>query len=421
MKTITTLLFISLLSLLTFNNINAQCVSPGLKFVNPTLVSGTALSEGAIYKFPEVITGVDCYIKLKKLNGGAVLISMETPGQGYADAWQPIISGPGAPANNKSWIDWEISFKTTAGTDYSFPCLDISAIDVDGDNSVIGEFIESAGHASYGIPSPTFLTLTNPAVGALEAQAPIINRPSIDTSALDVRITFSYTGKDKIELKLGSKVYAAGASAPDRLNCIYFKKMTFNNYIVLPVKYVSLNALASDNKVNLNWSTDNEVNNNYFEVERSFDGRNFTSIAMVMDALTVSGNNRYYGMRDNANLLTGKSIVYYRLKQVDIKGAFNYTSTIVVKLQPSKSNSMQVAPNPFNENLSLSFSAPASSIAVIRLQTVTGQSVIKRNIPVSNGSNTVQLGSLGELPRGIYAAQVVINGIIVHNQKVIKG
>ena len=106
MKTITTLLFISLLSLLTFNNINAQCVSPGLKFVNPTLVSGTALSEGAIYKFPEVITGVDCYIKLKKLNGGAVLISMETPGQGYAVALQPIICGPVEPSNKKSFIYW---------------------------------------------------------------------------------------------------------------------------------------------------------------------------------------------------------------------------------------------------------------------------------------------------------------------------
>jgi len=346
---------------------------------------------------------------------------METPGQGYADAWQPIISGPGAPANNKSWIDWEISFKTTAGNDYSFACMAISAIDVDGDNSVIGEFVESEGHASYSIPSPSFLTLTNKSDGTLEAQAPIVNRPSIDTSALDVRISFFYNNKDKIKLKLGSKVYATGISAPERLNCIYFKKMTFDNYVVLPVRYVSLNALATDNKVNLNWSTDNEVNNNYFEVERSFDGRNFTSIAMVMDALTMSDNNKYYGMRDNANLLTGKSIVYYRLKQVDIKGAFSYTPTIVVKLQSSGSSSMQVAPNPFNENLSLSFSAPASSIAVIRLQTVTGQSVIKRNITVNNGSNTVQLGSLGELPRGVYAAQVVINGIIVHNQKVIKG
>lgn len=422
MKTTFTSLIISLLSLLIIhNNANAQCTAPSLKFANPSLVSGTALSEGAIYKFPNITAGIDCYIKLKKLNGGATLVSMETPGQGYADAWQPIIGGPGAPANNKSWIDWEISFKTNAGSNYSFPCLDISAIDVDGDNSVIGEFIESDGHASYSIPSPTFLTLTNKPGGALEAQAPIINRPSIDTSALDVRISFSYNGKEKIELKLGSKVYGLGASAPERLNCIYFKRMTMNNYIVLPVKYVSFDALASDNKVNLNWSTDNEVNNNYFEVERSFDGRNFSSIAVVLDALTVSGNNKYYGMRDNALALGGKSIAYYRLKQVDVKGDFTYTSTIAVRLSATGNNSMQVAPNPFNENLSLSFSATVSAPAIIRLQTVTGQSIVKRNINITNGSNTIQLGSLGDLPRGIYAAQVVVNGVVLHNQKVIKG
>ena len=48
---------------------------------------------------------------------------------GYADAWQPIIDGPGTPLGNKSWIDWAVSFKSSAtGLNYPFTCLVICAI-----------------------------------------------------------------------------------------------------------------------------------------------------------------------------------------------------------------------------------------------------------------------------------------------------
>jgi hypothetical protein len=90
MKTIfTTLIALMFLVLVQFD-VKAQCIGPDLKFANPTLVSGTALSEGAIYKFPDITPGIDCYIKLVKFNGGATLVSMETPGMGYGDAWHPI-------------------------------------------------------------------------------------------------------------------------------------------------------------------------------------------------------------------------------------------------------------------------------------------------------------------------------------------
>lgn len=86
MKTISTSVIIFVMLILLNINLKAQCLSPELKFANPELVSGIALSEGAIYKFPNIATGIDCFIKLVKLNGGATLIIMETPGQGYGDA-----------------------------------------------------------------------------------------------------------------------------------------------------------------------------------------------------------------------------------------------------------------------------------------------------------------------------------------------
>lgn len=43
------------------------------------------------------MAGVDCFIKVTGMYGGAYLVAMETPGQGYPDAWQPIIDEMGAP------------------------------------------------------------------------------------------------------------------------------------------------------------------------------------------------------------------------------------------------------------------------------------------------------------------------------------
>lgn len=401
-------------------NVHAQCVTPNLKFANPVLVSGTPLTEGAIYKFPEITPGIDCYIKLAKLNGGAVLISMETPGQGYPDAWQPIIDGPGTPAGNKSWIDWEISFKTTAGANYAFPCLDISAIDVDGDNSVIGEFIESDGHVSYSLPTPTLLTVTDMGNGKTEAQAPVTNRPSIDTSALDVRIHFLYNGKDNIQLKLGSTVFGSGLAATQRLNCIYFKKIIQTAYSILPVKYISFTALGSDKKVNINWSTDYEVNNNNFEVERSFDGLNFKTVAVVLDALTKNEGVKNYSFTDKSPALAGREIVYYRLKQVDVKASYTNSNMVMVRLLDNKGISIQVVPNPFIHKLSINFTATENGMATINLQNLNGQLAAAKTMFITKGNNNVQIGSLGSLPAGMYVAQVVVNGVVADYQKVIK-
>lgn len=419
MKTISTL-FISCILLILLNiNVKAQCISPDLKFANPVLVSGTALSEGAIYKFPNVTTGIDCYINLVKLNGGATLISMETPNQGYADAWQPIINGPGTPSGNKSWIDWDISFKTTAGDTYAFPCLDLSAIDIDGDNYTIGEFVESDGQVSYSLPSPTLLTITNMGSGRIEAQASITNRPGIDTMAQDARIGFLYNGQSNIQLKLGSKVLNGPGGATQRLNCMYFKKIILTSYSVLPVKYISFTAVAIEKKVDLNWLTDNEVNNNYFEVERSFDGTNFSSIGMIMDGFG-NGSNKSYRMSDNDKVLAGKEIAYYRLKQVDVNSRFSYSSVVMVRLQANKGITMQVSPNPFTDNLSIHFKAAANGTGLINMQNVTGQSVATKNMIFGKGDNTIQIANLGGLPKGVYVAKVIVNGMVADNQKIIK-
>ncbi len=427
MKTITTLFNVCIIAtLMTFslNSAKAQsgCSSPKLQFSNPTLVSGTALSTGATYKFPNVMTGVDCFIKIMSMNGGAYLVAMETPGQGYPDAWQPIIGGPGAPNLNRSWISFEISFKTTAGANYGFPCLDISAIDVDGDGGKIGEFIEADGHTSYTIPTGSLLTVTDLGSGKIRAQGPVTNRPSIDTSALDVRASFKYNGRDKIEVSLGSFVFNngyTGGVARERLNCIYFSKIV-GSFLLLPVTYRSFDAVAADKKVMLNWATESEMNNHHFEVERSFDNNSFKTIGMVMDAMSNNSGIKGYKFNDNSAELAGKKIAYYRLKQVDADNRSSYSKVVAVKLQADATIAMQAGPNPFVDRVNIGFESAANGNAEIRISNIAGKTMITKKYNVSNGYNNLQVNGLGTLSSGMYMVQVFVNGVAMDTQKMIK-
>ncbi|MEP6675206.1 MAG: T9SS type A sorting domain-containing protein [Ferruginibacter sp.] len=416
----------ALISLFTGYVTSAQCVSPKLSFKNPTLSSGTALHEGATYKFTNVTSGVDAFIEVKKINNGAVLVCMDTTNMGYNDAWQPVINGPSAPLGNKSSVEFEIRFKTTSGSNYSYPCLDLAAIDVDGDNARIREFVESQDYSSYNTPPATLMSLLDNLLDILnpgkEAKGPVANRIDIDTTALDVRINFKYQNKDKIRVTLGAYVdnVTSGAFETKRYSSLYFKQVSNTIVTTLPVTYTSFNASVNNKTVLLNWATSHEFNSNRFEVERSFDKTSFTTLGLVLDAISSSGDDRNYMYKDNSVELQGKTIAYYRLKQVDIDGRYTYSAIIAVRLQAQGVAQMQVSPNPFAEKIYVRFTATENATAEIRITDLAGKIVLDKKVSVNKGYNNITADGLVSLGNGMYIAQLLIDGVVVDNQKIIK-
>lgn len=119
----------------------------------------------------------------------------------------------------------------------------------------------------------------------------------------------------------------------------------------LPVELLYFKANAVDNKVvKLNWATATEINNEGFEVQRSKNGVDFEKIAWVNGA----GNSNeivQYQLFDNEPY-TGVS--YYRLKQIDFDGQYEYSNIEAVNLSRNNSDEnvvdFVVYPNPF-ENI----------------------------------------------------------------------
>jgi hypothetical protein len=103
--------------------------------------------------------------------------------------------------------------------------------------------------------------------------------------------------------------------------------------IALPLHLLEFNGHLQNDNASLNWKTENEQNTSHFEIERSTDGRNYTTVGNVA-AFNQPGIHNY-NYTDNIAALA-VPIVYYRLKQKDIDGRFTYSGIVVLSIDNSK-------------------------------------------------------------------------------------
>ncbi|MEL7121896.1 MAG: T9SS type A sorting domain-containing protein, partial [Bacteroidota bacterium] len=104
------------------------------------------------------------------------------------------------------------------------------------------------------------------------------------------------------------------------------------NVAALPIELVSLNAYVQGENVRLEWQTATELNNDFMAVERSYDGTNFIELGQIQGAGTTF-TPQLYSFTDEAPF---NGFNYYRLKQVDFDGTFEYSEIVVVDVVLSK-------------------------------------------------------------------------------------
>ncbi|MDQ6482446.1 M4 family metallopeptidase [Dyadobacter sp. LHD-138] len=150
----------------------------------------------------------------------------------------------------------------------------------------------------------------------------------------------------------------------------------------------------------LNWATTMEVNNEYFAVERTIDGKNFAEIGKVSGFGNSSVLNRYKFL-DSAN---PKGISYYRLKQVDKGGKYAYSRIIDVNALNTKE--IKFFPNPVQSMLTLELPDPEIKSVQVQIINSAGQKVfVKDAVKIVSGNFNLDVS---KLPAGVY--QVILSG-----------
>jgi hypothetical protein len=176
----------------------------------------------------------------------------------------------------------------------------------------------------------------------------------------------------------------------------------------LPVGITQFTGEPQGSKNVLRWIIATEQNNKGFEIQRSVDGTNFTSIGFVASKFAQgSGASASYSFDDAKPFLNTN---HYRLKQVDNDGRATHTNIVTLKGQrPITLQLSGLYPNPATASLNLLFNAPANDKISIVITDFAGRVVMRQLAGIIAGDNKLSL-NIAQLSAGSYMIKTVSKG-----------
>lgn len=162
----------------------------------------------------------------------------------------------------------------------------------------------------------------------------------------------------------------------------------------LPVTFTDFDVTCNNNGALINWSTSSESNADYFELERSINGNDWTAIGSVKAAGTTS-EAQDYQLSDG---FTGNAL--YRIKQVDFDGRAYYTSIARTNCQ-SNGMGMLVYPVPARDILNVVIQSDREIKTKLMVIDGAGRIVRVMDAHLFNGNNTFDINLKG-LSNGAY-------------------
>jgi hypothetical protein len=184
--------------------------------------------------------------------------------------------------------------------------------------------------------------------------------------------------------------------------------------IVAPVDLLNFDASLQENKtVLLNWRTAHEQNNAYFLIERSEDGINYETIGKIKGK-NISNEINEYSFTDFG---ASEGTHYYRLKQVDLNGKYEYSkwARVVGSEENYTQQTIRIYPNPGNGVFIIDASGFDKKMIEVELYNVLGELLYKRTQKLENVIDM----NISNQPKGIYFIKLS-DGMKVYSERFIK-
>lgn len=189
-----------------------------------------------------------------------------------------------------------------------------------------------------------------------------------------------------------------------------------NDGSTLPIVLSSFLLSKSDSNIKINWTTQSETNNDYFNVEKSLNKENWESLysidgagtSTLLHSYTFIDKTPYYGIN------------YYRIKQTDFDGEFTYSS--VKSIETKIDNVLfDIFPNPaFAEEITILVKGKSITTAILSIEDMNGKQICSGSIEISKSYYTFKLSDLCNLIPGTYNISLNCDGILENKKIVIK-
>lgn len=198
----------------------------------------------------------------------------------------------------------------------------------------------------------------------------------------------------------------------------FFSQPLTINASPLPVTLLSFTVKAHQNsQVLLNWATASEKYNDFFTIERSTDGTNFSFLKNVKSKGT-SNNVQYYTLIDEKPF-TG--ISYYKLSQTDLNGTHQDVKTVKVEINRSRPVAHITAwPNPFKSQVVVGIPVGKSGSATVKMMDMNGKILLEKPVQIEAQQSEILIESLDKIPAGNYILKVYMNDEISDGVRLVK-
>jgi hypothetical protein len=178
---------------------------------------------------------------------------------------------------------------------------------------------------------------------------------------------------------------------------------------LLPIELLLFDAVLTDDRtVKLSWETSWELNNAYFTVERSREGRNWNGILEKEGSGHSTERRTYVGYDDDPYA----GVSYYRLKQTDYDGEYSYSEIVPVKVSLVD---ISLSPNPINDMMNIRISSGGIGEWTYEILNELGMAVERGEL--SSEQSSVQTGSLAS---GRYYVVFYVDNELMESIQIIK-
>ena len=197
-----------------------------------------------------------------------------------------------------------------------------------------------------------------------------------------------------------------------------FATVVFSS-VALPVELASFDVKRIEEGAEITWITETEINNDYFTVEKSTDGVNYIGLDEVVGAGNSNARLNYSYIDD----VVESGVIYYRLKQTDFDGKFEYFPPKSINNEEETSSSLSIRtikPNPFTDQFTMEIVSEDYSIANLVITNINGKQEYSSQINIDEGITEYIYQEGSSLPSGIYVVNLIREGQETVTSKIVK-